>query len=225
MRQQARPSLKGDTSVALPFALQARAGALQCRQFNPEPPVQQDDSMTTRQMQSAGVLRIAGALRIVYSFRIAAAFIAALASSAAHAQEQPTPAMLEPVNGLVSFMSTLRRGEQPTVFARRGVCIVENFAPYLFCGLQAAANWAAAFRAHAAADELKDLNATFGAAHDFSQSGKRVYFSLPTTWAGQTHGRHFDEQGAWAFVLEQENNRWKIIGYGWGVTAASVTPP
>jgi hypothetical protein len=177
------------------------------------PPVQQNDSTTIRRSHRAS------------AFRIVAAVISALLASAAHAQAQPTPAMMEPVHGLVSFMSTLRRGEQPTVFARRGVCIVENFAPYLFCGLQAAANWAAAFRAHAAADDLKDLNATFGAAHDFSQSGKRVYFSLPTTWAGQTHGRRFDEQGAWAFVLEEDSGRWKIIGYGWGVTAASVTPP
>ena len=164
-------------------------------------------------------------MRRVRAIRVALALMAGLVASAAQAQEQPSAAMMEPVHGLVSFMSTLRRGEQPTVFARRGVCIIENFAPYLFCGLQAAANWAAGFRTHAAADELKDLNATFAAAHDFSQTGKRVYFALPTTWTGQTHGRHFEEQGAWSFVLEQEADRWRIVGYGWGVTAASVTPP
>ena len=159
------------------------------------------------------------------AFRGALALIVGFFAVAVQASEQPSTAMMEPVRGLVSFMSTLRRGEQPTVFARRGVCIVENFAPYLFCGLQAAANWAAGFRSHAAADELKNLSATFGAAHDFSRSGNRVYFSLPTTWTGQTHGRHFEEQGAWAFVLEQEADRWRIVGYGWGVTAASVLPP
>lgn len=156
---------------------------------------------------------------------VALTFTVGLLASAAHAQQQPSAAMMEPGHGLVSFMSTLRRGEQPTVFARRGVCIIENFAPYLFCGLQAAANWAAGFRTHAAADDLKELNASFAAAHDFSQSGKRVYFSLPTTWTGQTHGTHFEEQGAWSFVLEQEAERWQIGGYGWGVTSAAVTPP
>ncbi len=140
------------------------------------------------------------------------------------AAEQPTAAMMEPVQGLVTFMSTLRRGEQPTVFARRGLCIVENFAPFLFCGLEAAANWSAGFRAHAAAGDLKNLAATFGEAHDFKQSGKRVYFSLPTTWTGLTHGNRFEEHGAWSFVLQREDAGWRIVGYGWGVTAYSETP-
>jgi hypothetical protein len=147
-----------------------------------------------------------------------------LAAAAQAADPQPTAAMMEPVQGLVTFMSTLRRGEQPMVFARRGLCIIENFAPYMFCGLTAAANWSAGFRAHAAQDELKGLAATFGEAHDFSQSGKRVYFSLPTTWTGLTHGKHFEEQGSWSFVLEQEDAGWRIVGYGWGVSAYSETP-
>ena len=147
------------------------------------------------------------------------------ATAAARAADpQPTAAMMEPVQGLVTFMSTLRRGEQPTVFARRGLCIIENFAPYMFCGLTAAANWSAGFRAHAAEGDLKGLAATFGEAHDFSQSGKRVYFSLPTTWTGLTHGKHFEERGSWSFVLEQENAGWRIVGYGWGVSAYSETP-
>jgi hypothetical protein len=132
--------------------------------------------------------------------------------------------MMEPVQGLVTFMSTLRRGEQPTVFARHEVCIVEKFAPFLFCGLRAAANWSAGFRAHAAEGDLSDLAATFGEAHDFKQSGKRVYFTLPTTWTGLTRGRRFEEHGAWSFVLEQENIGWRIAGYAWGVTAYSETP-
>jgi len=151
-------------------------------------------------------------------------FAALLAASVAHAQEQPTAAMMLPVQGLVTFMSAPRRGEQPTVFTRRGLCIVENFAPFLFCGVQAAANWSAGFGAHAAADELTHLAATFGKAHDFKKSGKRVYFSLPTTWTGLTHGKPFEEHGAWSFVLEQEDGRWQIVGYGWGVTAYADEP-
>jgi hypothetical protein len=147
-----------------------------------------------------------------------------LMAGASRAEEQPTAAMMEPVHGLVAFMSSLRRGEQPTVFARRGLCIVENFAPFLFCGSQAAANWSAGFRAHAAAGDLKNLAAVFGEAHDFKQSDKRAYFSLPTTWTGLTHGKPFEEHGAWSFVLEQEDAGWRILGYGWGVTAYSETP-
>ncbi len=143
-------------------------------------------------------------MRRVPAMRVALALMGGVLASASQAQEQPSAAMMEPVHGLVSFMSTLRRG----------VCIIENFAPYLFCGLQAAANWAAGFRTHAAADDLKDLNATFAAAHDFSQTGKRVYILVaddvdrPDTWqtfrgAGglvfraRTRGRPLANRGIW----------------------------
>jgi hypothetical protein len=171
--------------------------------------VQKKDSMTIRRMIRRCTQRACWAA--VFGFL----------AGAAQAAEQPIAAMMEPVHGLVNFMSTLSRGAQPTVFAKRGVCIVENFAPYLFCGLQAAANWAAGFRSHATADGLADLTATFAAANDFSQSGKRVYFSLPTTWTGTAGGKHFEEHGAWAFVLVQEDNTWRILSYGWGVTVHS----
>src|SRR5271156_6289728 len=134
-----------------------------------------------------------------------AVLIGFIAAGSALAETQPTAAMMEPVQGLATFMSTLRRGEQPTVFARRGLCIVEDFAPFMFCGLQAAANWSAGFRAHVAEGELKNLAATFGEAQDFKQAGRRVYFALPTTWTGLTRGKRFEEHGVWSFVLEQEN--------------------
>jgi hypothetical protein len=153
--------------------------------------------------------------------RVCWAILVSWLAGAAQAAEQPTPAMMEPVHALVTFMSTLRRGEQPTMFARRGLCIVENFAPYLFCGLRAAENWSAAFRAHAAQDQLSEMAATFGEAQDFNPSGKRVYFSLPTTWTGLAQGRRFEEHGAWSFVLEQDDAGWRIVGYGWGVTTHS----
>ncbi len=161
--------------------------------------------------------------RLTYGLCCAAVLACALASGA-RAEEQPTAAMMEPVQGLVAFMSTLRRGEQPTVFARRGLCIIENFAPFIFCGQRAALNWAAGFRAHALEGNLSELKAVFGEAHDVGQSGNRAYFSLPTTWTGLTQGRRFEEHGAWSFVLERQDAGWRILGYGWGVTAYSETP-
>jgi hypothetical protein len=175
--------------------------------------LKRNDDTTIRLTATARAYRIGWAVLIGF-----------LAAGAARAAPQPTAAMMEPVQGLVAFMSAQRRGEQPTVFVRRGLCIVENFAPFLFCGLQAAANWSAGFRTHAAEEDLKDLSAVFGEAHDFTQSGRRAYFSLPTTWTGLSRGKHFEEHGAWSFVLEQENVGWRIAGYGWGVTSYSETP-
>lgn len=139
------------------------------------------------------------------------------AAAIAHADEQPSAAMMEPVRQLADFMSALPRGKHASMFAREGICIVENFAPFLFCGPGAALAWEAGFRAHSAEGQLSELAARFDKAHDFTQSGNRVYFSLPTTWSGRTHGRTFEEHGAWAFVLERDREAWHIVGYGWGV--------
>jgi hypothetical protein len=143
----------------------------------------------------------------------------ALIAGTAHADPQPTAAMMAPVRALATFMSTLRADEHPTTLADKGLCIVENFAPFLFCGPGAAAAWEKGFRAHAADEGLSELVAQFADAHDFNQAGERCYFSLPTTWTGLTHGHPFEEHGAWEFVIERHGTRWQILGYGYGVTA------
>jgi len=127
------------------------------------------------------------------------------------------------VRGLVQFMSTRDAGVHPAVFAAHGLCIVENFAPFLFCGADAAARWEAGFRAHA--EGITELAAQLGDTYDFSVDGRRAYFSVPTTWTGRVQGRSFEEHGAWAFVLERRGTIWRILGYGWGVTAYTETPP
>jgi hypothetical protein len=152
------------------------------------------------------------------------ALFLAVAVASARADPQPTPAMMAPVRALATFMSTLHRDEHPSVFARKGLCIVENFAPFLFCGPGAALKWEAGFRAHAAQEDLSELSAEFAEAHDFNQSGNRCYFSLPTTWTGLTHGRRFEEHGAWAFVVERRGAAYKILGYGYGVTTYTEAP-
>jgi hypothetical protein len=159
-----------------------------------------------------------------HSMRFGLLAVLLLGINVAQADVQPSEAMMAPVRRLVAFMSTLRPAEHPDVFAEHGLCIVENFAPFVFCGKRAAARWENGFREHAR--DLRELAATFDGAHDFTEAGKRAYFSLPTTWTGLTEGRHFEEHGAWAFVLERSGadshpGGWRIIGYGWGVTAYS----
>lgn len=123
------------------------------------------------------------------------------------------------VRRLAAFMSSLPPGEHPPAFARHGVCIIENFQPFLFCGPDAVGRWEAGFRAHSAEEGLSNLTAAFGDPWDFNRSGGHAYFSLPTTWTGLTHGRPFEEHGAWAFVLAKEPDGWRIESYGWGVTS------
>jgi hypothetical protein len=137
------------------------------------------------------------------------------------AGEVPPAEIMQPIDALAQFMAQLPAGRHATMFAARGVTIVENYAPYIFSGADAVAAWEAGFRQHAGADELSELKVRFGPARDFSVQGERAYLSLPTTWTGRTHGTRFEEHGAWAFVLSRRAGQWKVLGYGWGVTRYS----
>jgi hypothetical protein len=133
--------------------------------------------------------------------------------------------MLAPVRALVAFMSKLPVGEHATMFAPRGVTIIENFPPYVFVGPDAVARWEAGFRTHVAAEQDTELKVEFGPAQDFGVTGNRAYFALPTTWTGRSAGRSFEEQGAWSFVLVRAGTGWKILGYGWGVSSLKERAP
>ncbi len=128
---------------------------------------------------------------------------------------QPDMPMIAAAHRVARFIETGDEALLAGAFAER-VTIVENFAPFLFEGPDAVANWAREMRAHA--EGLSELKHDFGPAHDFSRAGDEVYFSLPTTWRGVTRGRPFTETGGWAFVLVGEDSAWRVRAYAWAVT-------
>ena len=131
----------------------------------------------------------------------------------------PTPDLMAPVQTLARFVAAGEAAGLEDAFAARGVVIVENFAPFLFDGPDAVAQWRRGFEAHRFDDALTDLVWRFGEPQDFVLEGERAYFVLPTTWTGKTHGRAFSEDGGWAFVLESGQGCWRIRSYAWAVTA------
>jgi hypothetical protein len=130
----------------------------------------------------------------------------------------PDAAMMAPVTALAIYMAHVEGAVLPPVFVEDGLVIVEDFAPFIFSGKEAAAKWDAGFRHHAV--RLKDLrfSFSFSSANAFERSGDRVYFVLPITWRGIYKDRRFEEHSAWSFVLKNTTGQWRILGYGWGAT-------
>ena len=132
---------------------------------------------------------------------------------------QPSREMMPPIEALAGFMAGSDAAGPQDAFVRKGLVIVENFAPFLFQGPGAYERWLSGFHQHVDLDELRELQWRFGPAQDFAQENGAAYFVLPTTWTGRTHGRAFSEDGGWAFVLAHEGGRWRIRSYAWAVTA------
>ena len=142
-------------------------------------------------------------------------------SSVVMAADQPTPEMMEPVEKIARFIASPDDAAL-SAFASHDVVIVENFAPYVFDGPQAVQGWAKGMRSHVEA--LSALAHRFGDAQNFSTSGDRAYFSLPTQWTGRAGTQGFIEEGGWSFVLVKEDGAWRVLGYGWAVTRIELVP-
>ena len=129
---------------------------------------------------------------------------------------QPDAAMLAPVERIARFIAG-GGDDNLEAFASGDVTILENFAPHLFAGPAAVRHWAMEMRRHAAS--LSEMQHSFGPAQDFARGDDgRVFFSLPTHWRGRSQGRPFEEDGGWAFLLEQQNGAWRVRSYAWAVT-------
>lgn len=132
---------------------------------------------------------------------------------------QPTEEMLIPIRTLARFIATGDEMGLEDAFATQDVVIAENFAPFIFTGPDAFVRWRQGFRDHVDRDRLSELVWRFGEAQDFARDGATAYFVLPTNWTGLTHGTALDEDGGWAFVLDEDQGRWRIRSYAWAVTA------
>jgi len=131
---------------------------------------------------------------------------------------EPDSEMLALVAKIARFIAT---GDDAMLdaFAGNGVVILENFAPHLFSGPDAVAQWAKGMREHAAT--LANLRPSFGPAQDFASDGAHAFFSLPTHWQGTSNGRPFHEDGGWSFLLVREGGHWRVQSYGWAVTGVA----
>jgi hypothetical protein len=108
-------------------------------------------------------MKIAGGIQRSFSL------LALLSGSLLSAQVLPSPpsvspdgpneAMMEPVATLARYMAHVDGSVLPPIFADDGLVIVENFAPYMFSGKDAAEHWAAGYRKHV--ERLRELKRDF----------------------------------------------------------------
>lgn len=130
--------------------------------------------------------------------------------------KMPDSKMIAAANRLAKFIASPDETQLQNIFADSDVTIIENFAPFVFKGRDAIHAWSQRLRSHV--ENITDLMHAFGATHDFSADGDKVFFTIKTKWSGKTDGVPFKEEGGWSFVLIRQADDWRVQSYGWSVT-------
>jgi len=94
--------------------------------------------------------------------------------------------------------------------------IIDDFAPHIWQGATACADWAAAFDAAAKAQGITDPKVMTGKPKTLSAKGDRAYAVLPAKYSYKQHGKPVNEAGLFTFALQKADAGWRIAGWAWG---------
>jgi hypothetical protein len=94
--------------------------------------------------------------------------------------------------------------------------VIDDFAPHVWQGPTACADWAAAFAAFAKANGDTDAVVTIGKPHQLTVTGDRAYAVFPAKFAYKEHGKPVLQPGTWTFALQKLDTGWRITGWAWG---------
>ena len=93
--------------------------------------------------------------------------------------------------------------------------IIDDFAPHIWQGATACADWAAAFDANAKAQGIADPKVAIGKPKALSATGDRAYAVLPAHYTYKQNGKPVNEPGLWTFSLQKLGAGWRIAGWAW----------
>ena len=100
-------------------------------------------------------------------------------------------------------------------YASGPITIVDEFAPHLWTGPNAAHDWADAYDKHAQATGVSDGKVTYGKPTRVEQVADAAYVVMPTVYLYKEHGKPMKEEGQITAVLNRESGAWKIRGWTW----------
>jgi ketosteroid isomerase-like protein len=119
---------------------------------------------------------------------------------------------------LRQFIDGFNTGDVQSAFAQYAsgaVTIVDEFAPHIWTGPDAAHQWADAYDKHARATGVTDGKVTYGKATRTEVDGNVAYVIMPTVYVYKERGKPLREEGQMTVVLNHEAGGWKIRSWTW----------
>ena len=124
------------------------------------------------------------------------------------------------------FIDGFNTGNVDSAFAAYAtgpITIVDEFAPHLWTGPNAAHEWADAYDQHAKATGVTDGKVAYGRPTRTEVEGDVAYLVMPTVYLYKERGKPMREEGQMTFVLNRQSGAWKIRGWTW--TGVKPHPP
>lgn len=100
-------------------------------------------------------------------------------------------------------------------YATGAITIVDEFAPHIWTGADAARQWADAYDKHSQATGVTDGKVTYRKPTRMEVAGDVAYVVLPTVYLYKEHGKALQEEGQITAVLNHEAGGWKIRSWTW----------
>jgi ketosteroid isomerase-like protein len=129
------------------------------------------------------------------------------------------PAAQEDVSAPVrQFIDGFNSGNVEAAFAAYAsgaITIVDEFAPHIWTGPDAARQWADAYDKHAQATGVTDGKVTYGQPTRTEMDRDVAYVVMPVVYLYKERGQPLQEEGQMTVVLNCEARSWKIRSWTW----------
>jgi hypothetical protein len=116
------------------------------------------------------------------------------------------------------FIDGFNSGNVQSAFAAYAsgpITIVDEFAPHIWTGANAAHEWADAYDKHAQATGVTDGKVSYGKPTRIEEVADAAYIVMPTVYLYKENGKPLKEEGQITAVLNRESGVWKLRAWTW----------
>jgi ketosteroid isomerase-like protein len=116
------------------------------------------------------------------------------------------------------FVDAFNKGDTKTVVAAcaPSTSIIDDFAPHVWDGPRACADWTSAYDADAKKNKITDGIVTMGTPWHVDVTGDRAYAVVPVIYTYKQNGKPVTESGSvFTVALKKIAAGWRITGWAW----------
>lgn len=124
------------------------------------------------------------------------------------------PEVKQVIEKVIKASGTFRIDEVSDLYAPNAV-VADEQPPFSWNGQLAGAQWINSVEKAVKDFKIKDFKVELQRIKTFQQTEEVAYLIAPVEYTGTVNGEHFEEQGAFSFVLRVVSGKWLIKSQAW----------